>query len=243
MSALDRFAAVLFDLDGVITSTADQHYSAWKQMFDQFLRQRAERLDVPFEPFERADYNRHVDGLPRYDGVRNFLTARDIQLAEGGPDEQPGADTVRGLGDRKNDLVNEIIREQGVEPYQGSVDLLHRLRQRGVKTAVVSSSRNCLTVLQATNITDLFDTRVDGEVAGELGLPGKPAPDTFLAAAQRLGVSPEQAVVVEDALGGVEAGRNGGFGLVVGVDRVGQAEALRDHGADVVVSDLAELLD
>ncbi len=243
MGLLDRFDAVLFDLDGVITSTAEQHYSAWKQMFDDFLRQRAEQLDGPFEPFERDDYNRHVDGVPRYDGVRNFLAARDIRLAEGGPGDARDAETVRGLGDRKNVLVNEIIREQGVEPYQGSVDLLHQLRQQGVKTAIVSSSRNCLTVLQAANIADLFDARVDGEIAGELGLPGKPAPDTFLAAAQRLEVPPEQAVVVEDALSGVEAGRSGAFGLVVGVDRVGQAQALRDHGADVVVSDLAELLD
>lgn len=243
MSALDGFDAVLFDLDGVITSTAEQHYSAWKQMFDEFLRRRAERFGERFQPFERDDYNRYVDGVPRYDGVRNFLAARRLELEEGGPDDLPAAETVHGLGNRKNALVNQLIREQGVEPYEGSVALLHRLRERGMSTALVSSSRNALMVLEAAGITDLFDARVDGEVAAELGLRGKPAPDTFLAAAQRLMVSPERAVVIEDALSGVEAARNGGFGLVIGVDRVGQAQALRDHGADLVVSDLAELLD
>lgn len=243
MSELDGFDAVLFDLDGVITSTAEQHYAAWKQMFDGFLRRRAERLGEAFEPFDRADYNRYVDGVPRYDGVRNFLAARGIKLEEGGPGDPAAAETVHGLGNRKNDLVNEIIREQGVEPYEGSLALLHRLRQQGAKTAIVTSSRNCSTVLGAAGITDLFDAGVDGEIAAELGLRGKPAPDTFLAAAQRLSVSPQRAVVIEDALSGVEAGRKGGFGLVIGVDRVGQAQALRDRGADVVVSDLAELID
>lgn len=242
MSDLERFEAVLFDLDGVITSTAEQHYSAWKQMFDDFLRRRAEHLGEPFQPFERDDYNRHVDGVPRYDGVRNFLASRGVELDEGAPGDLPAADSVHGLGNRKNDLVNDIIREQGVEAYEGSVALLHQLRSRGAKTAIVSSSRNCLTVLEAAGLVDLFDARVDGEVAAELGLPGKPAPDTFLAAAQKLEVPPERSVVIEDALSGVEAGRNGSFGLVVGVDRVGQAQALHDHGADVVVSDLAELL-
>jgi beta-phosphoglucomutase family hydrolase len=242
VSDLDRFDAVLFDLDGVITSTAEQHYRAWKAMFDQFLRRRSERSGAGFEPFERADYHRHVDGLPRYDGVRRFLRSRGIELEEGVTEDPPTTDTVHGLGNRKNDLVNEIIHDEGVEPYAGSVTLLHRLRRDGMKTAVVSSSRNCAVVLEAAGITDLFDARVDGEVAAELGLPGKPAPDTFLAAAQGLGVAPDRAVVVEDALSGVEAGRNGGFGLVVGVDRVGQAEALREHGADLVVTDLAELI-
>lgn len=243
MRQLERFEAVLFDLDGVITSTAEQHFLAWKQTFDDFLRRRAQRLDEHFEPFQRDDYNRYVDGVPRYDGVRNFLAARAVHLEEGAPDDPPEAETVHGLGNRKNDRVNQIIREQGVEPYEGSVALLHELRRRGIKTALVSSSRNALTVLEAAGIVALFDARVDGEVAAELGLPGKPAPDTFLAAAQRLALPPERAVVVEDALSGVEAGRNGGFGLVIGVDRVGQAQALRDHGADLVVSDLAELVD
>jgi beta-phosphoglucomutase family hydrolase len=238
---LDRLSAVLFDLDGVITSTAEQHYRAWKQTFDQFLQERDGRLGEGFDAFERDDYNRFVDGVPRYDGVRSFLAARGIELPEGAPGDPPAGATVRGLGDRKNELVNEIIRTEGVEPYGGSVALLHHLRARGVKTAVVSSSRNCLTVLQAAGVTDLFDARVDGEVAAELGLAGKPAPDTFLAAAQRLRVPPSRAAIVEDALSGVKAGRSGAFALVVGVDRVGQAQALRDHGADLVVSDLAEL--
>lgn len=243
MSKLDDFEAVLFDLDGVITSTAEQHYSAWKDMFDDFLRRRSERTTQPFEPFDRHDYNRYVDGVPRYDGVRNFLSARGIQLEEGDLDDQPAAETVHGLGNRKNERVNDLIREQGVEAYEGSLRLLHRLRERGVKTAVVTSSRNCSTVLEAVGIADQFDAQVDGEVAADRGLRGKPAPDTFLAAARQLSVSPGRAVVIEDALSGVEAGRSGDFGLVVGVDRVGQAQALRDHGADVVVSDLAELID
>ncbi len=243
MRRLEHFDAVLFDLDGVITSTAEQHFLAWKQTFDDFLRDRADRLDERFEPFQRDDYNRHVDGVPRYDGVRNFLASRGVHLEEGAPSDPPEAETVHGLGNRKNDLVNEIIREQGVEPYEGSVALLRQLRRRGIKTALVSSSRNALTVLRAAGIEELFDARVDGEVAAELGLRGKPAPDTFLAAAQRLAVPPERAVVVEDALSGVEAGRDGGFGLVIGVDRVGQAQAQRDHGANLVVSDLAELVE
>lgn len=243
MGRLDGFEAVLFDLDGVITSTAEQHYTAWKQMFDDFLRRRADRRKEPFQPFQRDDYNRYVDGVPRYDGVRNFLGARAIQLEEGEPGDSPSAETVCGLGNRKNEGVNEIIRQQGVEPYPASVALLHRLRDRGVKTAVVTSSRNCSTVLEAAGLVDLFDAQVDGEVAAQLQLRGKPAPDTFLAAAQRLSVLPERAVVIEDALSGVQAGREGGFGLVIGVDRVGQDQALRDKGADVVVSDLAKLID
>jgi beta-phosphoglucomutase family hydrolase len=234
---------VLFDLDGVITSTAKQHFAAWQQTFDDFLRARAESAGATFEPFDEDDYNRHVDGLPRYDGVRRFLASRGISLDEGDPADTPRAETVRGLGDRKNVLVNEIIRREGVEVYDGSLALLRDLRARGVKTAVVSSSRNCLAVLQAAGITELFDARVDGLIADELGLPGKPAPDTYLEAGRRLGTQPQRAVVVEDALSGVEAGRKGAFGLVVGVDRMGQAEALRRHGADVVVADLAELLD
>lgn len=240
MAELDGLAAVLFDLDGVLTSTAEQHYRAWKQMFDAFLQQRGPGA----EPFSREDYHRYVDGVPRYDGVRRFLAARGIDLPEGGPDDpSQHTETLRGLGDRKNDLVNAIIRAEGVEPYPGSVALVEQLRRRGVKTAVVSSSRNCATVLSAAGITHLFDVRVDGETSAELGLAGKPAPDTFLAAADRLGVPPAAAAVVEDALSGVEAGRNGGFALVVGVDRAGQAEALRAHGADLVVADLAELVD
>lgn len=241
MGELDGYDAVLFDLDGVITSTAEQHFASWKEMFDDFLQRRAERLDEAFRPFERDDYHRFVDGMPRYDGVRRFLESRGVQLDEGGPEDPPGAETVRSLGDRKNELVNAMIRDEGVTVYEGTVALLRQLWARGIKTAVVSSSRNTTTVLDAAGLGDRFDTRVDGVVAAELGLAGKPSPATFLAAADRLGVPPQKAVVIEDALAGVEAGRRGGFGLVVGVDRVGQAEALQAAGADVVVADLAEL--
>ena len=243
MTRLEGFDAVLFDLDGVLTSTADQHFAAWKRMFDEFLRRYGQQRGESPRPFDRSDYNTYVDGIPRYDGVRNFLASRAIALEEGSAEDPPAADTVSGLGNRKNDLVNDIISTEGVEVYEGSLGLLRELRKRGVATAVVSSSRNCAMVLRVAGIEELFDTRVDGEVALELGLPGKPAPDTFLEAARRLQVPPARAVVVEDALLGVQAGRSGGFGLVVGVDRVGQAEALRAHGADVVVTDLAQLLD
>ena len=236
MNDLTTYDAVLFDLDGVITSTAEQHFTAWKQMFDEFLTRRGGGA------FERSDYNEHVDGVPRFDGVRNFLRSRDIQVEEGRLDDGPEQETVHGLGNRKNELVNRMIEEQGVTPYEGSVRLLHQLRARGTPCAVVSSSRNTRTVLRAAGLTEMFDARVDGEIAAERGLAGKPAPDTFLAAAASLGVPPQRAVVVEDALSGVAAGRAGGFGLVVGVDRVGQREALLQHGADVVVDDLAELV-
>ena len=243
MGRLDGYDAVLFDLDGVLTSTAEQHFAAWKRTFDDFLEQSAEASQAQRRPFDRDDYNRHVDGVPRVDGVRNFLASRGLALPEGGLDDPPTADTVHGLGTRKNDLVQEIIRTEGVQPYEGSVALLDHLHDQGVAMAVVSSSRNAEMVLRAAGIESLFDARVDGEVALELGLPGKPAPDTFLEAARRLGAPADRAVVVEDALLGVQAGRAGRFGLVVGVDRVGQADALREHGADVVVLDLAELLD
>lgn len=242
MDRFEGFEAVLFDLDGVLTSTAEQHFAAWKRMFDDFLQRYGDRTGTSLPAFERGDYNAHVDGIPRYDGVRNFLQSRGIELEEGSPQDPPDAETVCGLGNRKNDLVNDIIRAEGVEVYEGSVSLVRRLRERGTATAVVSSSRNCAMVLRVADIAELFDARVDGEVALELGLPGKPAPDTFLEAARRLQVAPAQAVVVEDALLGVEAGRRGEFGLVIGVDRVGQADAMRARGADVVVADLSELL-
>lgn len=236
MAELNGYDAVLFDLDGVITSTADQHFTAWKQMFDEFLASRDGGT------FERSDYNEHVDGVPRFDGVRNFLRSRDIPLEEGSLDDGPEHESVHGLGNRKNELVNRIIEEQGVTPYEGTVRLLRRLRDRGTRCAVVSSSRNTRTVLEAAGLTEMFEVRIDGEVAAERGLAGKPAPDTFLAAAEALGVPPLRAVVVEDALSGVAAGRAGGFGLVVGVDRVGQRAALLRHGADVVVDDLGEMV-
>jgi HAD superfamily hydrolase (TIGR01509 family) len=228
----------------VLTQTARVHAAAWKEMFDAFLRARAGRASEPFVPFDAlGDYDEYVDGKPRYDGVRSFLASRGIDLPEGGPDDPPDAETVSGLGNRKNDLVLELIRRDGVEAYEGSVRYVHAARDAGLRRAVVSASANCQDVLAAAGIEDLFEVRIDGVVAQQEHLAGKPAPDTFLAAARALGVDARQAAVFEDALAGVEAGRAGGFGLVVGVDRVGQADALRAHGAEIVVSDLSELLD
>jgi beta-phosphoglucomutase family hydrolase len=239
----DRFDAVLFDLDGVLTSTAKIHAGCWKRMFDDFLRSHARRTGEPFRPFEvETDYKLYVDGRPRYDGVRTFLASRGITLPEGTPDAPPGEESVCGLGIRKDQAVKEAIRAGGVEAYAGSVAWVRWLRDRGLKTAVVSSSRNCADVLRAAGIDALFDARVDGEVIDRLGLPGKPAPDAFLRAAELVGVPPGRAVVVEDALAGVRAGRVGGFGLVVGVDRGGQRDALLHNGADLVVADLSELI-
>jgi beta-phosphoglucomutase family hydrolase len=236
--------ACLFDLDGVLTQTARVHAAAWKEMFDAFLRARAARTGDAFVPFDPVDdYDEYVDGKPRYDGVRSFLASRGIDLPRGQTSDPPTAETVSGLGNRKNELVLALIHEQGVEAYQGSVRYVHATRDAGLRRAVVSSSANCKEVLAAAGIAELFEVRIDGVVAAREHLKGKPAPDTFLAAARALEVPPARAAVFEDALAGVAAGRAGRFGCVVGVDRVGQAEALREHGADLVVSDLAELLD
>jgi beta-phosphoglucomutase family hydrolase len=224
----DGVVACLFDLDGVLTKTAEVHARAWQQMFDAFLKERGER---PFDLVK--DYDEYVDGKPRLDGVRDFLGSRGIELSD---------DEVRELAEKKNEIVLRIIRENGVEPYEGSVRYLHAARDAGLRRAVVSSSHNCRDVLVAAGIEDLLEVRIDGVVAEERHLRGKPAPDTFLAAAAELGVAPEQAAVFEDALAGVAAGRAGGFGCVVGVDRAGQREALLEHGATVVVDDLAVLL-
>jgi beta-phosphoglucomutase family hydrolase len=240
----DQYDAVLLDLDGVITDTANMHAACWKQMFDEYLQKRAAERGEAFRPFELAtDYRLYVDGKPRFDGVRDFLTSRGIQLPEGSPDDPPQAETVSGLGNRKNDLVNTVIEEVGVEPYEGSVKLIRQLRQQGFKIAVVTSSQNCEAVLRAAKLEAFFEVRVDGNVIRAQHLAGKPAPDTFLTAAKRLGVEPTRAVVVEDALAGVEAGRHGNFGLVIGVARKGNAEELRHHGAHLVVNDLGELVD
>jgi len=239
----DGVIACLFDLDGVLTQTAKVHEAAWKQMFDEYLQQRARRTGGQWRPFEASDYNEYVDGKPRYDGVRSFLTSRAIELPQGSPSDPPGAETVDGLGNRKNEIVLRIIKEQGVEAYEGSVRYLHAARDARLRRAVVSSSTNCREILIAAGIEDLPEVRVDGVVAERERLAGKPAPDTFLAGARALGVAPAQGAVFEDALAGVAAGRAGAFGCVVGVDRVGQAQALRRHGADIVVSDLAELLE
>src|SRR5918997_325525 len=240
----DTIRACLFDLDGVLTQTAKIHAAAWKRMFDEYLRERSERTGEPFEPFDRpTDYDEYVDGKPRLDGVRSFLASRGIELPLGSPGDPADAETVHGLGTRKNALVLDLIREQGVEVYEGSVRFVDAVRERGFRTAVVSASTNCRDVLAAAGIEDLFEVRIDGVVADSEGLAGKPAPDTFLAAARVLEVEPAQAAVFEDALAGVEAGRAGDFGWVVGVDRTGQAEALKQRGADVVVKDLDELLE
>jgi beta-phosphoglucomutase family hydrolase len=240
----EPITACLFDLDGVLTQTAKVHAAAWKQMFDDYLDERAERTGEPFRPFELpADYDDYVDGKPRLDGVRSFLASRGIDLPLGAPSDPREAETLYGLGTRKNELVLELIRTHGVEAYEGSVRYVEAARERGFRRAVVSASTNCRDVLAAAGITDLFEVIVDGVVAERDRLRGKPAPDTFLAAASRLGAEPARAAVFEDAQAGVEAGRAGDFGWVVGVDRTGQAEALRRRGADVVIQDLAELLE
>jgi beta-phosphoglucomutase family hydrolase len=239
----DNIVACLFDLDGVLTQTAKVHEAAWKEMFDAYLHDRAASTGDPFRAFESADYDRYVDSKPRFDGVRSFLESRGIHLPEGSHDDAPGAETIGGLGNRKNQLVLALIHENGVQPYEGSVRYVHAVIEAGLKRAVVSSSANCRDVLAAAGLDGLFDTVIDGYVAEQRHLRGKPAPDTFLEAAKDLGVEPRGAAVFEDALAGVEAGRAGGFGYVVGVDRVGQADALKAHGADIVVSDLAELLE
>jgi beta-phosphoglucomutase family hydrolase len=240
----DGVTACLFDMDGVVTQTAVVHAAAWKEMFDEFLRQRAGQTGTGFVPFDaHAEYDAYVDGKPRLDGTRSFLESRGIELPEGTPDDPPGTPTVYGLSNRKNDLVLAKLAAGSVKVYEGSVSYIRTVRQAGIRTAIVSSSANTKQILDAAGLADLFDVRVDGLIANERGLHGKPAPDTFLAAAGDLGVPPGRAVVFEDALAGVEAGRAGHFALVVGVDRVGQAGELRKHGADIVVRDLAELLD
>jgi beta-phosphoglucomutase family hydrolase len=240
----DGVRTCLFDLDGVLTQTAKMHAQAWKQMFDDFLHEWAERNGEPFQAFDRpTDYDEYVDGKPRLDGVRSFLQSRGINLPMGAPSDPPDADTIHGLGTRKNDLVLELIGKEGVQPYPGSVAYAEAARDQGLRRAVVSSSTNCQEVLVAAGIDHLFEARIDGVVAEREGLAGKPAPDTFLAGARVLGAGADDSAVFEDAQAGVQAGRAGGFGYVVGVDRTGQADALRERGADVVVQDLGELLE
>jgi beta-phosphoglucomutase family hydrolase len=237
-------AACLFDLDGVLTRTATVHAAAWKQMFDEFLRSRAERTGEPFVPFEvETDYERYVDGRPRLDGTRGFLESRGIHLPEGAPSDPVDARTLHGLSNKKNELVLRLLDEGKIEVFDGSVRYVEAVRAAGLKTAVVSSSANTAQVLRIVGIEDLFDARIDGVVAQERGLPGKPAPDTFLAGADAVGVAPSAAAVFEDAIAGVQAGRAGDFALVVGVDRSGERDELLRHGADVVVGDLSELLE
>ena len=228
-----KYDAVLFDLDGVITDTAGLHAASWKQMFDDYLQKRAAQRGEAFHPFDlEVDYRLYVDGKPRFDGVRDFLNSRDIHLPEGNMDDPPHAETVIGLGNCKNELVNKLIEEIGAQPYEGSV-----------KIAVVTSSQNCAAVLKATKLDKVFEAQVDGNMLHERHLAGKPAPDMFLLAAKLLGVEPQRAIVIEDAISGVQAGSNGHFGLVIGVARKGNAEELRQNGAQLVVNDLGDLVD
>jgi alpha,alpha-trehalase len=236
------FDAFIFDLDGVVTRTASVHAAAWKRLFDDYLRACARREKRAFEPFDAgSDYLQYVDGKPRYEGVRSFLESRHIDLPFGDPSDDPERETICGLGNRKNALLLEQLERGGVEAYASTVRLIGNLRAHGIKTAVVSASKNCAAILDAAGLSSLFDARVDGVVAAERGLAGKPAPDTFLEAARGLGVQPDHAVVVEDAIAGVQAGARGGFGLVLGVDRAGQGDALKENGADVVVEDLSQI--
>jgi alpha,alpha-trehalase len=237
------YQAVILDLDGVITKTAQVHARSWRQMFDGYLEQRSTQGQKSYAPFDiDADYRTYVDGKPRYDGVRSFLESRGIELAYGDPDDPPNRETICGLGNRKNEIFLELLQKEGVDVYEDTVEQIHHWRSWGLKTAVVSSSRNCKPILETAGLLDLFDARVDGVDSARLNLEGKPAPDIFLEAAEELGVTPGQAVAIEDAISGVKAGRAGNFGLVVGVDRQGnQRKALLKHGADQVVTDLAEL--
>jgi beta-phosphoglucomutase family hydrolase len=235
--------ACLFDLDGVLTQTAKVHAAAWKKAFDAFLHDYATHNDTPFVPFDEVkDYEEYVDGKPREDGVRDFLASRKITLPEGSPDDKAGAATVYGVGNGKNEMFNQLLKEDGLEPFEGSVKYVQAVRAAGLRCAVVSSSANTHAILKTVKLADQFDAVVDGNDVHRLNLHGKPAPDSFLEGAKELGVQPSEAVVFEDALAGVAAGRAGKFGYVVGVDRLNQAAQLKAHGADVVVEDLAELL-
>ena len=238
---VDRLEAVVFDTDGVLTDTASAHGAAWKRLFDEYLKLRATRLGEPFQPFTGVDYLRHVDGRARYDGVAGFLASRGITLPWGDPSDPPDRETVCGLGNAKDRYFVTHLRDHGAKAFPTSVAFVRRLRESGLRTAVVSASRNMVAVLESAGMRDLFDAEVDGVEAERLGLAGKPDPALFLQAARRLGVAPARAAVVEDALAGVEAGRRGRFAVVVGVDRGGQAAALAERGADVVVADLGEL--
>jgi alpha,alpha-trehalase len=237
----DLIDAVIFDLDGVITDTAEVHRVSWERLFNEYLRGRSARTGERFRPFGASDYFEYIDGKPRYDGVHSFLASRDIELPMGTPEDRTYMETICGLGNRKNDLFLEHLKTEGVEPFVTSVDLVRELQRQGVGTALISSSRNVREVLAAADLEDLFPVVVDGVVAEEIGIPGKPDPAVFLEAASRLGARPGRSVVVEDALSGVEAGKRGGFSLVIGVDRTGQADQLVEHGATVTVSDLSEV--
>ncbi|MEE4285912.1 MAG: beta-phosphoglucomutase family hydrolase [Mariniphaga sp.] len=236
-----EFDAVIFDLDGVITKTAVTHTSAWKKMFDEYLHMREEKFNEPFKEFTKADYLNYVDGKPRYKGVASFLESRGIELPWGSPDDSTESETISGLGNRKNETFNEVLKREGAEVYSSTKKLLFELKDAGVKLGVASSSKNCKAVLEAVNLLHVFGTRVDGIVSAELGLKGKPEPDIFTKACENLGVKPENSIVAEDAVSGVQAGSKGGFGLTLGIAREGNAEELKKNGADYVAADLAEV--
>jgi trehalose-phosphatase len=237
----DKIRAVIFDLDGVIADTADLHVAAWRRMFDEYLRKRSKGENVPFQPFRDSDYRTYVDGKPRYDGVEDFLASRRISIPHGSRQDSPDEETVCGLGNRKNNYYLHLLDKRGPRLYQSSVDFIHAIRARGLRTAIISSSQNCAQILRMTGTQDLFDVKVDGIDLDTLHIPGKPDPAVFLEAAKRIDTSPKEAAVVEDALAGVEAGRRGGFGLVVGVARSRNGRKLKERGADVTVTDLKDL--
>jgi trehalose 6-phosphate phosphatase len=237
----DKIKAFIFDLDGVITDTASLHTAAWKRMFDEYLRERSKRYGVPFRPFTKADYRRYVDGKPRFDGARDFLASRHIHLPQGTSKDPPDKETIWGLGRRKNGYYLELLRKKGPNVYQTSIDFLRLIRKSGIKTAIISSSKNASQVLRLAKVRRLFDVKVDGRDLETLGIPGKPDPAMFLEAAARLKAKPGESAVVEDALAGVEAGRRGGFGMVIGVARTQDSRELKKHGADATVADLKEL--
>ena len=237
-----NFDAVIFDMDGVITQTAEVHSLAWKKMFDEYLHFREKELGEPFREFTHADdYLSFVDGRPRYKGVETFLDSRGIQIPFGKPEDEPGKETVCGLGNRKNELFNKMLEADGVGVYDSTIKLIKELLEKGVKVGVATSSKNCALILKKTGIADLFETRVDGIVSAELGLKGKPEPDIFTTATDNLGVKHHRAIIVEDAVSGVQAGRKGHFGLIIGVARDNNAHELKTNGADYVVEDLSEL--
>ncbi len=233
--------AVVFDLDGVVTKTALVHAAAWKDMFDEYLRLRQKQADGRFVEFSHEDYRRYVDGKPRYKGVESFLRSRGIDIPFGDPSDSPDKETICGLGNRKNIKFREILQKKGVEVYQPVVDLIRDLRREGIHVGVASSSKNCQFILQAAGIEDLFEVRIDGVVSEQLGLKGKPEGDIFVTAAKKMGAEPEDSVVVEDAVAGVAAGKNGGFGLVIGVARANNVKALKKAGADIVIENFKDV--
>ena len=240
----DQYDSVLFDMDGVITDTASLHAACWKQLFDEFLEKRAKLQSEEFCPFDIVtDYRLHVDGKPRFEGVRDFLKSRGIELPEGNAEDPVDVETVCGLGNRKNELVNDAIARKGVQAYNGSVQFIHLLHRNGYKLAVVTSSQNCASILKAVKLDKFFEVRVDGNTIHAQRLKGKPAPDTFLLAARLLGAEPIRTVVIEDAISGIQAGSAGKFGLVIGIARSGDADVLKRHGAHLVVRDLDELIE